>query len=61
MNFLQFNNTQELRLYGGTLENLKLETLHLGEYSQSLTLIDMPSIDMSSVYEFIPPLTSIHI
>jgi hypothetical protein len=33
MNFLQFNNTQELRLYGGTLENLKLETLHLGEYS----------------------------
>lgn len=40
---------------------MKVETLHLGEFTQSLTLIDMTSIDMPSVYEFLPPVTSIHI
>ena len=61
MDFLQFNNTQNLKLYGGTLENLKIDTLHLGEHTKGLTCIDMPSIDMQMVWEMIPELTELHI
>lgn len=61
MDFLQFNQTIELKLYGGTLEKIKLDTLHLGEQTKSLTLVDMPSIEMPLVYETLPELTSFHI
>lgn len=62
MDFLQFNQTRELKLLGGTLETLKVETLHLGEFTQSIWFQDMPSIDMTHVFEFLPySVTSIHI
>ena len=61
LDFLQFNQTVDLRLYGGTLEKIKIDTLYLTENTKSLTLIDMPSIDMTHVFETLPELTSIHI
>jgi len=48
-------------LYGGTLENVKVETLHLGEHTKSFTCIDMPSIEMTMVWEMLPELTNLHI
>jgi len=61
MDFLQFNQTAELKLYGGCLEKIKIETLHLGEHTKSLILIDMPSIDMPSIFEYMPQLKHLHI
>ena len=52
--FLQFNQTVDLKLFGGTLENLSVPTLYLGEYTRHLTLIDMPSIDLSAVFNYLP-------
>ena len=52
--FLQFNETVDLKLYGGCLEKISVDTLYLGPHTKHLTLIDMPSIDLSRVYETLP-------
>ena len=61
LDFLQFNQTVDLKLYGGVLEKLKIDTLYLGDHTQHLTLIDMPSIDLGNVYEQLPELKTFHV
>lgn len=53
--FLEFNHTYDLKLYGGALEKIKVETLFL-EHTKHLTLIDMPSFELESVWKSIPEL-----
>ena len=43
--FLEFNKTPELKLYGGALEKIVIDTLFLDQ-TKALTLIDMPSFDL---------------
>ena len=50
LDFLQFNSTVDLKLYGGTLDKVRLDTLYLGDHSKHLTLIDLPSIDLAPVF-----------
>lgn len=56
MNFLEFNKTVDLKLYGGTLEKLSIPTLYLGSWTKHLTLIDIASLDLSRVFEELPDL-----
>lgn len=53
LNFLEFNQTPELKLYGGALEKIKVESLFL-DNTKHLTLIDMPSFDLQAVFENLP-------
>lgn len=61
LDFLQFNQTIDLKLYGGTLEKLKIDTLYLGPWTKHLRLIDMPSIDLAKVWDTLPELETFHL
>jgi hypothetical protein len=59
--FLQFNQTVDLKLFGGTLEKVPVPTLYLGEHTKHLTLIDMPSIDLTQIFNTLPELVTFHV
>jgi hypothetical protein len=60
LQFLEFNQTPELKLYGGALEKIKVDTLFL-DNTKHLTLIDMPSFELAAVWESLPQLVSFHV
>ena len=44
----------ELKLIGGCIDKVKIDTLHLDEHTRTLILRDMPSIQMDEVFENLP-------
>ncbi|CDW87598.1 UNKNOWN [Stylonychia lemnae] len=58
LDFLEFNQTVDLRVYGGALEKITLDSLFL-DHTQHLTIIDMPSFDLSSVFRNLPQLKTL--
>lgn len=55
LDFLEFNQTPELKIYGGALEKCKVENLFL-DNTKHFTLIDMPSFELESVFANLPEL-----
>jgi hypothetical protein len=61
LDFLQFNETIDLKLYGGVLEKISVPTIYLSEQTKHLRLIDIPSIDFYQTFENLPELKTFHI
>ena len=59
--FLQFNQTEELKLMGGCIDKVKIDTLHLGAHTRFLILKDMLSIQMNEFFENLPELVHLDI
>jgi len=51
---LDFNKTEDLTLYGGYLEEIELNTLHLGEYTKRVCFKNLCSIKLNRVLESLP-------
>ena len=51
---MNFNKTEDLTLYGGQIETVELETLHLGEYTKRLCLKNLTSIKIDKVLQNLP-------
>lgn len=60
LQFLEFNKTPELKIYGGALEKIKVDTLYL-DNTKHLTLIDMPSFELENVFANLPELITFHV
>jgi len=61
MDFLQFDQPSELKLVGGCLDLITVDTLHLGSHTKSLTFKNMPSVQMDQVYRTLPQVSRLEI
>ena len=62
LSFLEFNKTEDLTLYGGRMDVIELNTLHLGEHTKKLCLKSLISYKIDRVLESLPPsLTSFEV
>ena len=60
LEFLQFNQTNDLKLYGGTLDKIKVDTLYLS-HTKHLTLQHMPTLELDSIFGTLPELTTFRV
>jgi hypothetical protein len=51
---LDFNKTEDLTLYGGQIETVELNTLHLGEHTRRVCLKNLTSYKVDRVLESLP-------
>lgn len=58
--FLAVNKNAAIQLFGGSLTNVTIDTLHLAEHSKSLILDSMPTVTFH-IWSTLPALEHIHI
>ena len=52
--FLQFNETQNLKLIGGCLEKINLDSLYIGDWTKHLFFKDMPQVNFNKALQNFP-------
>ena len=54
VNFLEFNQTRDLKMQGGSLDQIEIQSLGLANDTKHLRLHQMPSVDLTRVFHTIP-------
>jgi hypothetical protein len=55
---LNINKTEDITLFGGQIETVELNTLHLGEYTKRVCFKNLCSYKIDEVLKSLPPTLS---